>query len=156
MVTFKAAGSIFGFGILVLVIGLFVGPMVGATQTGATQSVSLSDGESQQIQQNIDVELSLDANNNATVTVVDTTTYNQNTTESLSEGETTTLTVSGEEIGVTYDLVTAAYAVLSFDYPSTFGFEENSRVFYDNLGLLLSIVGMLFAMTGVVMGVRAA
>lgn len=156
MVTFKAAGAIFGFGILVLVIGLFVAPMVGATQTGAQQSVSLTDGESQTIQQNLDVEVDINSQDNIDVTVTDTTTFEQNTTEGMDVGENATMTLSGEEITVTYDIATSDYVVLTFDYPSTFGFEENSRIFYDNLGLLLSIAGVMFSLTGVVMGVRVA
>lgn len=157
MATFRAAGAIFGFGILVLCLGLFVAPLVTAGSGTAEQSVSLTDGESQELRQNLDVEASIDASNNATVTVVDTTTFNQNTTE-LSEGESGTVTISGEEIDVSYGGYIAGndYAVLTFEYPATFGMEANTRLFYDNLGLLVSVIGLLICLTGVVMGVRLA
>lgn len=155
----RASGAIFGFGILVLCLGLFVAPMVTASSTSAQDTVALTDGDSESVHQNLNVSASINSStNNATFTVTDQQTFNQNTTSELAPGENETLQLSGESITVTYDQFSSgnSYAVTTAEYPPTFQYSAGTAVFYENLGLLLSVVGALIAISGLVMGVKAA
>lgn len=154
----RASGAIFGFGILVLVLGLFVAPLVGASGSTAERTVALQDGDSDSIHQNLNVSASIDSSNNATFTVVDQETFNENTTSALSPGENETLRLSGADIAVNYDRYSdgGSYAVVTVEFPPTFQYSDGAQLFYEELGLLLSIVGGLIAISGLVMGVRAA
>lgn len=158
MPTLRAAGAIFGFGILVIVLGLFVTPMVDATAANAQQSVAIQDGQTQGLHPNANISVTIDSQNDAVVTITDTTTFEENSTAELDPGQNETITVSGEEFFIEYDQFSQGgeYGVFTVEYPAAFQYGRASRLFIEHTGLILTLLGMLMALSGIVMGVRLA
>lgn len=146
----------FALGVLILAVGLFVAPLAGDTQTDARTVVELADGGDR-----VDVTQRLGANatindttRNATITVTNTQTFDSaNTT--LQEGDNTTLTVQGENVSVSYETYNGN-AVVRFDYPPTYGYNDETKLFFENLGLLLTLIGFAIVVAVAFYGVRVA
>jgi hypothetical protein len=158
MPSVRAAGALFGFGILVLVVGLFIAPMITDTAARAEQTVAIQDGNSANLQQNLNISASIDNQNDATVTVTDLTTFEENSTAELDPGENETVRLAGEDILITYDQFSQGgdYGVFTVQYPAAFQYSENVQFFYDNLQILLVIIAFMFVLSGAVVGVRLA
>lgn len=155
MSTIKAAGALFGFGLLVLSVGLFIGPMAQSATTDAQTSEIVSDGETVQPHQNI--EMTVTENGSALdVTLTDTREADrQNVT--LSEGENATVDLSGGEINVTYDMRFGnGEHVVVLEFPPTFSYDDGTAAFYQNLDFLLVLIGFLFTISGLLWAVRLA
>ena len=158
MPTLRAAGAVFGFGILVIVLGLFVAPMVGATSANAQQSFAIQDGQSKGLHPNANISATIDNQNDAVVTITDTTTFAENSTSELDPGENDTITVSGSEFFVEYDDFSQGgeYGIFTVEYPSAFQYGDGVKLFINHTGLILTLLGMLIAIFGLVIGVRLA
>lgn len=154
MATPRTAGALFGFGILVLVIGLFLGPMATATTQDASTTVEVADGQNVDLNDRLSTEAAINATTeNATITVIDEDTLSRKNTTELSVGDSDTVKLEGENVTVTYKSYTGD-AVYSVDYPPTYGYADGPAKLFERLDLLLSFMGFLIAIGGLVLGVR--
>lgn len=157
MASLRLGAAFFAFGMIVMVVALFLTPLIGTAATDAKASVSVADGESQQINDNLEIEVQIDNKDNVTITVRDLTNYEQNVSQNFAPGDNTTVTVSGEEIFFEYReyVDSNSEAVIDVTYPPTFGFGETTRLFYENLDTILSMVALIIMLAGIFLGVRS-
>lgn len=155
MSTIKAAGALFGFGLLVLAVGVFIGPMSQSAVSDAQTSEIVSDGETVQPHQNI--EMAVTENGSALdVTLTDTREADR-ATVTVAEGENSTVDLAGGTIDVEYDMRFGnGEHVVVLTFPPTFSYDDGTAAFYDNLDFLLVLIGFLFAIGGLIWSVRLA
>lgn len=145
--------SAFVLGAFVMAIGLFLTPMITDVSTDATTSVELVDNESEEVQQYLEVEPDINSTNgNATVTVTNTRTFDSKTTVELATGEEDTVALSGENVTVRNSAFSDPEVVLDVTYPPTFAYDDGPKLFYEHLGTLLAILGLLIALSGLFLG----
>lgn len=92
---------------------------------------------------------------------IDIVLYNEETGDStrltgFSEGATTNVTLSGEEITITYkEFISNSNIVLSYEIPVYFGWNEGIKTIFNNIAfimvftLILFIIGIILVMLGV-------
>lgn len=155
MSTIKAAGALFGFGLLVLAVGLFIGPMAQSSTTDAQTSEIVSDGETVEPHQNI--EMTIAENGTALdVTLTDTREADRETV-TLPEGSNESVTLAGGTIDVEYDMRFGnGEHVVVLTFPPTFSYDDGTAAFYESLDFLLVLIGFLFTISGLLWSVRLA
>ena len=133
--------AVLGFTLLVLLGVISIPIAVDSTDSTTIESVTLSEGETGEINGDISLSVVTTENTQANVTVV-----NQESGYTLSrtilEGSTETFSFTEGDIQITAVETTNQNAVLSVEYPNTFGYNENMNLITDNLALILIV--MLF------------
>lgn len=145
----RIALAAFVLGAFVLAAGVFVGPMIGAAENDAQTVLELSDDESVEVTDTMQVEASINssANNDTTVTVTNLRTLDSaNTT--LSVGEKGNVTVNGDKVVIEYDRYSGGVSTVTVTYPPTIGWADGPALFVDRLGLLLSLLGFAMIVYG--------
>jgi len=131
--------AVLGFTLLVLLGVISIPIAVDSTDSTTIESVTLSEGETGEINGDISLSVVTTENTQANVTVV-----NQESGDSLSrviqEGSAETFSFSEGEIQVTAVETTNQNVVLSVEYPNTFGYNENMSLITDNLALILIVM----------------
>ena len=131
--------AVLGFTLLVLLGVISIPIAVDSTDSTSIESVTLSEGETGEINGDISVSVVTTEQTETNVTVV-----NQESGDSLSrviqEGSAETFSFSEGEIQVTAVETTNQNVVLSVEYPNTFGYNENMSLITDNLALILIVM----------------
>ena len=131
--------AVLGFTLLVLLGVISIPIAVDSTDSTTIESVTLSEGETGEINGDISLSVVTTENTQANVTVV-----NQESGYTLSrtilEGSTETFSFTEGDIQITAVETTNQNAVLSVEYPNTFGYNENMSLITDNLALILIVM----------------
>lgn len=135
------AVAVLGFTLLVLLGVISIPIAVDSTDSTSVESVTLSEGESTEINGGISVSVVTTEKTETNVTVVNTES-GDSISRTILEGSTETFSFSEGDIQITAVETTNQNAVLSVEYPNTFGYNENMNLITDNLELILIV--MLF------------
>ena len=135
----KQPVAVLGFTLLVLLGVISIPIAVDSTDSTTIESVTLSEGETGEINGDISLSVVTTENTQANVTVV-----NQESGYTLSrtilEGSTETFSFTEGDIQITAVETTNQNVVLSVEYPNTFGYNENMSLITDNLALILIVM----------------
>jgi len=156
----RLVGSIFAFGLLVLVAALLVPGMIDATQDQQQQTVNLTTDERTELTDYLD--MTLDATNATAADAGNRTanvTYHQ--TKDLLEGttsvngtESTTLSLDSDTINTTVSSIEANSSVITAKYPPMMGWHDQARTFAENSGIILALLSMITILAGFAWGIR--
>lgn len=136
----KAVAAL-GFTLLVVLGVISIPIAVDSTESTSVETVTLSEEESSEINGAITVSVVDTSNSEANVTVVNQET-GEGITRVIQEDTTETFSFTEGDIQITAVDTTNRNAVLSVEYPNTFGYTENMSLITDNLALILIV--MLF------------
>lgn len=141
--TTKAA---FAMGLLILCVAVLVPTLVDATNEKAVDTRELTVGTEEEITDVLFVEVNnVNATTNeTTITYLNSRTFEENKT-TTGEGNTTTIQLSGETVDYTIKDVYADNKTVLVEtvHSPTFGWNEGSKTFWDNIGLLVATLGIM-------------
>lgn len=135
----KQPVAVLGFTLLVILAVISIPIAVESTDSTSIESVTLSEGESAEINGGFSVTVTDTTTAEANVTVVNAES-GESITETILEGDTATFSFGEGDILVTASETTNKAAVLSVEYPNTFGYDENMSLITDNLALILVVM----------------
>lgn len=144
-----------GIGLFVVALGVFVTPMIDATESDSQTAVTLADGQYEYATDLMRVEANVTQNNNATFEIRNERTQERNSTSEMTRGDREHVNVGGETVTVTYVYHDGTNAVAELQYPPTFGYSDSGKTFFDNLGIILALTGFMIAIGGVLLGLRS-
>lgn len=145
------AVAVFGFTLLVLLGVISIPIAVDSTDSTSIESVTLSEGETVEINGGISLSVVTTEQTETNVTVVNTESEDS-LSRVIQEGSTETFSFSEGDIQITAVETTNQNAVLSVEYPNTFGYNENISLITDNLALLLIVMVFIGIMAFVGVG----
>lgn len=151
----KMLPAILGFGLIILIIGVAVGPVASELQQNQTQTDYLSEGESTDLPG--EIRLSVDkiqtsGTSNVTVSLRDTET-NQTQTDTIDQGTESSFSFE-DSITVRADSITSQEATLNSSYSRAYGWSGPAKTVKGELPLILVlgsgivVFGFLFAILG--------
>jgi hypothetical protein len=135
------AVAVLGLTLLVVLAAVSIPIAVESSTDTTTETLTLSEGNSATVNGDITVSLTETSQSEANVTVVNT--ENGDTlSRVIAEGSTETFGFSEGDIHITAADTTNQNAVLSLEYPNTFGYAAGTSLITDNLAIIL--VSMVF------------
>jgi hypothetical protein len=141
----KAIVGVFVLGAFALVAAGMLPGLQSATTDGVNETRTLEVGEPDTVQDKFILnatEVSVNGSN-ATVTVTDLESQERNTT-TLNVSQSETLEVGGESVDVSVEEVrSSSTTVVRASYSSLYGMDDGPRLVFENLGLLILMVGFI-------------
>jgi hypothetical protein len=137
--------------ILLAVVGAFLIPQIidGETET-RIEALEMTEGEVIQITSTLEATaVTIDGNpdDEVNVTIVDQSTGDSVNTGAITEGNSQDVTLSGETITVTNNLVSSnSLASISFEYPVDFAWGTPTTQIYSVIGVLLIAMIILYSL----------
>ena len=123
--------------VLIVLLGALTVPAAIDTSDGTVQtSVTLEEGESQLITENLDIIVEETNNADATITLV----YppgSESNTQIIDEGSTVTYSFEEGDVMVTNVDSTNQRVTLLVEYDSTFGYSDAGVIVSENIGIIL-------------------
>lgn len=136
----------FAMGLLTLCVAVLVPTLVDATNDNAVDTRELTVGNQEEITDVLFVEVdNVNAStNDTTVTFQDSRTFESNTT-TVGEGKSTTIRLSGETLDFTVKDVYGdnETVLVETTHDPTFGWNDGSKTFWDNIGLVVAMLGIM-------------
>lgn len=134
-------------GVLLLAAAFFAPTLISATNETTTSTVELQVDQTANQTEYLQTEAdAIDVGNNSTITVRNTNTLSseQNT---IDVADTQNYTVDGQDVNVTVDSTDTRngtdYVIISVEYNPDFGWGSGASTVFDNLGLLIAVVGFI-------------
>lgn len=143
--------AIMAFGVFVLLIGLIIPTAIDASHTNATNGFELSEGENTTITEGLRMSVHSISGDSANISLIDTQTR-ENVTQELTVGETQNYTTNGENTTVTLESISGVDTSTTVEYNRTYGWNDGSKLFVENLGLLIALLALLLVV-GLLMAV---
>lgn len=137
-------------GLVVLLLVLAIPAAITVTDSPATATFDLDDGEQASVVQTLSVMVENTTKTDATITLRDSETI-EGETQTLSEGETVSYSVRNETMNVTLREIQgpSANASVAVEFPRTYGWAPGSKTIVDNLPLALALVAFVVVIGGV-------
>lgn len=145
--------SIIALGVFILVVGLIFTPLMTASNTPASETDELVEGNTTIIDQEFIITIENATDTHTNVTVQDDKTLVSDT-NNLSVGQSATSTLSGGDVTTTVTDITNFVAgqandpdthtvTFELEYPRTYGWSAEGKLFAGQLDVLLGIIGFL-------------
>lgn len=142
--------AVFGLGLLLLVVGIAFSGLITAASEETTTVHEIDDNSSEMITQYLEASVTTNATDeNATITIENTQTLNRSTSDPLTASNSTTLSPGGNNVTADYREYRGGAAVFELTYPATAGYPAYTQPFYDNLGLLIAMLGAIITLGGI-------
>lgn len=145
-------------GLLLLCVGLFLTPMIGATQEQAQNHYRVNQGDTVTVDDELELNVTQADVQNGTVTAQfrDLRDYSTNTTAKLNQSESGSVSLSSSTLTTTNVGTDGDSIIVRVTYPPTFGMGDAATAFFENLGLILAMTGFAIVIMTMWMGVRQA
>lgn len=137
-------------GLVVLLLVLAIPAAITVTDSPATATFDLDEGERASVVQTLSVVVEDTSQNSSTITLRDSKTI-ESQTETLSPGETESYQLNGDQMNVTLRELQgpSANATVAVEYPRTYGWAPGAKTMVDNLPLALVVVAFVVVIGGI-------
>lgn len=142
--------AVLGFTLIVMLGVIAVPIAVDSTNSTEAHTVTLSEGETTQLNGDIQVSVITLSTTETEVNLINQE-NGENISRVIAEGEKETYPFTEGDVDVTATELTNQNAFLTVEYPTTFGYSENVELVTNNIALLLVV--MLFIMIMAFVGV---
>ena len=140
--------------VMILMFVAFTFPVIIGESDGTTSStLTLSEGESDVVTENLRVTVVESTGSDVEVTATNLRTGTSDT-QTIVEGETGSYNLDSETVNITADRTGNDFSTLTVEYPRTFGWDESSSWFVDNLDIFMVVIAFVSIMGVVAMVVR--
>lgn len=145
--------SIIGVTLLVLFLALAIPTMMDKTTYPNEADLELSEGDTREVTNGLEITLTDTSNTDATVDLTDLET-GVTANYTIATGDTVSYSLPGGDGNITADTTTNQDATFTVDYSPTYGYSPAGEAIIDNIGLLLILIVFTIVVGGMVVVIQ--